>query len=246
MKRLIFIGLVLISSSLFSQDQSGDAKSALELAGNILLSSNGISPVPAFSLGKPAIMTNLSLKRSRFSFTNQFNYGIDGKPWSSNNWFRFQFPAGKFRFRVGTNWSFYFKESTIVENNQTITIKRVNRYLENELAVIYQAKENITIQTMWWHDEGLDVDGVKRGDYYSLSMEVSKIRILKNVYLKLAPNIFYLNNKIPFSGLFVSNTASINYKESPFSLSFQVVQPIVVKPEGNFSWNVGLGYRFKN
>ncbi len=245
--KFIFAPLLLLATfPLLAQHQRDSTASRLEFTGSIDITNNGISPVPAFSLGKPAVMTAFSLEKSRFSFTHQFNYGIDGQPWSSNNWFRFQFPWRKFIFRVGTNWSLFFKQSTIIENNQTFIVKRVNRYSENELAVSYEVNDHLSIQAMWWHDEGLDVDAVKRGDFYSLATEINTFPGSKNFNIKLRPNFFFLKNKIPFQGFFVSNKTTLTYKQLPLSIFFQAVQPLPVGSGGDFIWNIGLNYSFKN
>lgn len=221
-----------------------DSINPIIVSGNIQLSNNGISPVPAFSLGKPALMTAFSIRKGNFSFSPQFNYGVDGRPWSSNNWLRIQFPHKKFTFRTGVNWSLFFKESSITENNQTFIIKRANRYLETELAAFYQINENTTLQTMWWHDEGMDVDAVKRGSFYSLSATISNIHITKTIKMMLMPHVFYLHNKIPFEGFFVSGIAAFSYKKLPFSISVQGVKPVWTKPTSAFSWNTGLNWSF--
>jgi hypothetical protein len=246
MKITLTLLLLISSIPLLSRNRQDSTARPLLLTGSIDITNNGISPVPAFSLGKPAVMTAFSLQKNKFSFTHQFNYGIDGKPWSSNNWFRFQFPWRKFIFRAGTNWSLFFKQSTIVENNQTITVKRVNRYSENELAVFYEVNDHFSIQAMWWHDEGLDVDAVKRGDFWSLATEINTFPGSSYFNLKLRPNLFYLRNKIPFQGLFVSNKTTLTYKQLPLSIFFQAVQPLAADGSGKFTWNIGLNYSFNN
>ena len=243
LKFLLLIVFTLVSIRGFSEIKK-DTINPIKVSGSIQLANNGISPVPAFSLGKPAIMTAFSIKKGNLSFNPQFNYGIDGRPWSSNNWLRLQFPKKKFTFRAGINWSLFFKQATVTENNQTFVIKRVNRYLETELAAFYQISDKITLQTMWWHDEGMDVDAVKRGSFYSLSATISKIPLSKSLKMTLIPHVFYLHNKIPFEGFFASAMAIFSYKNSPFTLSAQAVKPIWVKPESQFNWNIGLNWGF--
>jgi hypothetical protein len=244
MKMKALLILVFLPILTFSQNTTDTTKHPIRVSGSIQVTNNGISPVPAFSLGKPAIMTSFTISKKNLSFTPQFNYGIDGRPWSSNNWLRLQIPHKKLTFRVGINWSLFFKQQKITENGNTFNIKRVNRYLENELAVFYQLNDKTTIQAIWWHDEGMDIDAVKRGSFYSLSSTISKIPLSKNLKLTLVPHIFYLNNKIPFKGFFVSGIAIFSYKNSPFTISVQDVQPIWVESDGKSSWNIGLNWSF--
>jgi hypothetical protein len=241
-----YLTLIAIFSTLYAYafEKKDSTQAQIKVSGNVLVTNNGISPVPAFSLGKPAIMTAFLINKGNFSFNPQFNYGIDGKPWSSNNWLRWQFPIKKFTFRTGVNWSLFFKQATVTENGETFTVKRVNRYFETELAAFYQINNKTLVQTMFWHDEGMDVDAVKRGSFFSLMATFSKIPLSKSVKMTLIPHVFYLDNKIPFRGYFTSGTAIFSYKNSPFSISVQGVKPIWVKPEASSSWNVGLNWSF--
>ena len=65
-------------------------KTPLTIHGNIQLTNNAISPVPSFSLGKPALLTTLYLQKGRFSFSPEFNFDLQAKPWSVNTWLRYQ------------------------------------------------------------------------------------------------------------------------------------------------------------
>lgn len=245
MKTSLFTFFLFISLLTFSQEKKDTLqKTPIQVSGNVQLTNNGISPVPAFSLGKPAIMTAFSIKKGNFSFSPTFNYGIDGKPWSSNNWLRVKFPHKKFTFRTGINWSLFFKRTNVTENNRTFEVQRANKYLELEAAVFYKVSDKTTIQAIWWHDEGIDIDAVKFGDFYSISANIDKIQLSKSVNLALRPNLFYLNNAIPFKGTFVSGIAIFSYKNFPLSISVQGVQPIQTQPKSNFSWNLGLNFDF--
>ncbi len=239
--------LLFLSFSIFAFSQNNKDSTLttpIKVSGNVQLTNNGISPVPAFSLDKPALMTAFSIKKGNFSFSPQFNYGIDGKPWSSNNWLRLQFPHNKFTFRTGVNWSLFFKRGTYTQNNQAYDVKVVDRYLELEAAVFYQISEKITLQTIWWHAEGMDKTAVPSGNFYSLSASIAQLKLSNSFNLSLIPNLFYLKNKVPFEGLFISGIAVFSYKKSPFTLSTQGVQPIWVEPKGKFNWNIGLNYSF--
>ena len=246
MKILFTTFLFSISFTIFSQTGTDSTKTStpITVSGSAQLTNNGISPVPAFSLEKPAIMTAFSIKKGNISFTPQFNYGLDGRPWSSNNWLRIQFPNKKWTFRTGINWSLFFKKSIVTENNQTFEVKRANRYLELEAAAFYKVSDKMTLQAVWWHDNGMDVDAVSYGDFYSISATITKIPLSKSLNLSLIPNLFYLTNAVPFEGVFISGMAILSYKNCPFTLSTQGVEPIWVEPKGKFNWNVGLNYGF--
>lgn len=248
MKPLLFTFLTcFITFKAFSEDKKDSIqtqKSPIQLSGNVQLTNNGISPVPAFALGKPALMTGFSIRKGNFSFSPALNYGIDGKPWVSNSWLRVQFPRKKFTFRTGINWSLFFKRTNITENLQTFEVQRVNKYLEFEAATTYKISENSSIQALCWYTKGIDIDAVKYGYFYSLSANISKIRLSNSVKLALKPNLFYIDNSIPFKGLFASGIAVWSYKNLPVSISMQAVKPLIVTPKSDFNWNIGLNFDF--
>jgi hypothetical protein len=61
---LLFLFPALVS---FSQEDTLNNKKKLVANASVSLNSDGIAPVPAFALGKPAIMASLSLAKNRFS-----------------------------------------------------------------------------------------------------------------------------------------------------------------------------------
>ncbi len=215
-----------------------------EITGNAQITNNGISPVPAFSLGKPAIMTLLNIAKGRFSFSPAFNYSIDGKPWSSNNWFRYKFPGQRLNFQIGVNWSLFFRKREIFEDGRSFEIQEANKYLENEVALSYKISEKSSLYFTWWHDQGIDIDAVRYGNFYSLAASLPQWPISKKLKLSLSPNFFYLENAIPFEGVFISAVAKVSREKWPVYLTLQGVQPLWVRPDANSSWNIGLNFGF--
>ena len=90
-------------------------KTPLSIRGNIQLTNNAISPVPAFTLGKPALLTTLYLQKGRFAFHPEFNFDLEAKPWSVNTWVRYQIiQQKKWDFTLGNNFSLFFKKNNFL------------------------------------------------------------------------------------------------------------------------------------
>jgi hypothetical protein len=217
---------------------------AWQVHGVIMVTNNGISPVPAFSLGKPALMTAVFIKKGGFTFSPEFNYGSDGKPWVVNQWFRYQFDKKKLTYRVGINHSLFFGRQTVVKDNKDILIAKLNQYGVLEAGLTYKLSAKNTISLTYWRSYGLDYGSVKTGSFISLAGTFSQIPLSNSLFLQLRPNLFYLNNDIPFEGLFVSTIATVSHKKYPFSLFVQGVQPISSTPASKPNWNYGLNYIF--
>ena len=240
MKQIYLLLLLSTMLNSFSQTKKDSLQAPFTVSGFVLLINNGISAVPAFSAGKPAVMTSLTIRKNHFSFTPQFNYILEGRPWSTNSWLRYQTTKGKFTYRTGANMSLFFKKNI----DQNVEKIGYNQYLETELAVFYQASDRMSINLLFWHDAGFEKDAVAFGNFVSLSASIFKISISKGVKLNFSPNIFYTWNAIPFKGLFVSSTANFVFKNSPISLNIQAVEPISADESAKFIWNYGLNWAF--
>jgi hypothetical protein len=189
-------------------------------------------------------MNTLFIRKGGFTFSPEFNYGSDGKPWTVNQWFRYQWHKGKFTYRTGANLALFFGREKVIRENKTIEIAKLNEYLALEAGIGYNLSDKSSINLTYWNSYGLDYGSVKTGHFVSLSASFSKIPLSKSLFLQLRPNLFYINNKVPFEGLFVSTIASISQKKYPFSLFIQGVQPIWSKPTAKPNWNYGLNYIF--
>lgn len=78
---LLYFGFSTTVMAVEILDSTSKFKPTL-IKGNLQLTNNGISPVPYFTLGEPALLTNLYLTKGRFSFTPAFNFDLKAKPWS--------------------------------------------------------------------------------------------------------------------------------------------------------------------
>ena len=236
MKISFTILLLHFSVFLFANSVTDSTKKVWHFNGIIQVNNNGISPVPAFSLGRPALMTTFFIQKGGFIFSPEFNYALDGKPWVVNQWIRYQKQHERFTFRTGINMSLFFSRN---ETNM-----KLNQYMALEGFMGYRLSKKSSLNLLYWHSKGLDLTAVKSGHFLSLSASISKIPVSKSLYIDFRPNVFYLTNKIPFKGVFVSAITSIANKKFPFSIFFQAVQPIKVNPNTPFNWNYGLNYIF--
>lgn len=236
MKFFYCILFSFLSINTFANSLADSTKKTWQFHGVIQVNNNGISPVPAFSLGKPALMSTFFIQKGGFSFSPEFNYALDGKPWVVNQWLRYQKTQNRLTFRTGGNMSLFFRR----DNSEV----KLNQYLALEGFVSYRMSDRSSLNLLYWNSHGLDPTAVKSGHFLSLSANISKIHVSKSLLVDLRPNLFYLTNTIPFKGLFVSAITSISHKKYPVSIFIQAVQPISTKPVSNFNWNYGLNYIF--
>src|SRR5215471_5852043 len=73
-------------------------------SGALSVTSNGISVIPTFTLGKPAAIVNMSISKGKFSFEPDLRFSLDGKPWNFLFWFRYKLlTAERFHINIGAH-----------------------------------------------------------------------------------------------------------------------------------------------
>jgi hypothetical protein len=84
---ILFIFIFIIT---WSKEPADSTKTKLKAGATVSLNSNGMASIPAFSLGKPAIIAAISLVKNRFSYTPTLAYGFDLRPWFIDNWLNYK------------------------------------------------------------------------------------------------------------------------------------------------------------
>lgn len=252
--RRLYLIIVLLCISLISYGQADieekvkvEDGNGFKFSGTIGLNTNGISPVPAFSLGKPAIMGFFSLRKNRFSFDPEVAYSTDGTPWFFSSCFRYRiFGKKKLEIKVAAVWNVSHSYPEVIENGVSKTITKAERYLVFEFVPTYKLSEKFSLGSAVFVGRGFDKGSLKQMHFISLVANITKLRLSKKLYYSLFPQVFYLNLDGDTDSFFVSGVAGIGHKKLPLFLSSHMNQPVVtsISPNPGFSWNVGLSYNF--
>lgn len=90
---------------IFMYPQEEDTtKVSIDVGVRIGITNNAFSFVPAFTLDKPAASLEIFLKWKRFSIEPQFQYSLEGKPWSLIFIYRYKIITDKkYQFTAGTH-----------------------------------------------------------------------------------------------------------------------------------------------
>jgi hypothetical protein len=235
----LFLSIFCLGYSTGKADSTG---SKLRVSGSVSLNSNGIAPIPAFSLDKPALIGAVSLQKRRFSFDPQIAYGLDMRPWIIDNWLHYRLiNKQKFELRAGVDFSMFFGEYDAGDYK----ILQGQQYLTFELAGIYRFTPKSILTLMYWSDNGQD-HGTIKGNYYNMMYERNDIEIGKNVLFSAGLQLFYVGYTGKNDGLFVSPKIASSLKSLPLSLFLQVIQPLSsnIEPYPGFRWNLGMAYLF--
>ena len=240
----IFFTLLLFTAimPLYSMEKADSTKAKFIVYGNISLNSNGIAPIPAFSLDKPALIGAVTLQKRRFSFDPQVAYGLDMRPWIIDMWTHYRLIyKPKFELRAGLDFSMFFGEYDAGDYK----ILQGQQYITFELAGIYRFTPKSILTLMYWNDNGQD-HGTIKGNYYNIVYDRNDIEIGENVLFSASLQLFYVGYTGKNDGLFVSPKIATAVKKLPLSLFLQVIQPLSsnIEPYPSFRWNLGLAYIF--
>jgi len=234
--------LFMISGVIYAQEKSDSSIKKLQAGGSLSINSNGISSIPAFSLGAPAIIATASLGKGRFSWDPVLAYGLDVRPWFIDNWIHYLVvDREKFKLRTGINFSMYFSELKLPDKD----VLQGERYWALELAGFYYFSPVSNLSLMYWNDRGQD-EGTIKGHFISLAWDRSQIRAGKSLKLATFIQLFYIDYDGNNDGLFIAPKITASLDRIPLNVFFQASQGIVsnIEPFPGFKWNVGAGFSF--
>lgn len=236
MKNLVRLFLFLLPIIGFSQENSNKLESGISFS----INSNGIAPIPAFSLGKPAAMASASFKIGRLSYSPTLAYALDMKPWYIDNWFHYRVVLRpKFELKAGVNFSTFLTNYKLPDED----IIKGERYLALSLTGTTSLSTRSSIAVDYWNDNGLEKRSIS-GHFFDLVYNRSEMRVGKRASWSANLMLFYINYDGMNDGLFFSPTFSITPNKLPLSLFLQATQAITsnIPDLQVFRWNVGLSY----
>jgi len=242
--------LFLLASNLsFAQsvNQPDTTKAPVKLGIDFSFNTNGFTPIPTFSLGRPALITNFYITKKRFSFDPQVLLSWDGKPWIVSYQFRYMAMAKKkFILRTGFSTGLSFNTLSVTNNNITTDLMTSNRFGNLEILSNYKVSKRFSIGTYYIVGQYLEKNLPGYINFLALHTSFSKLKLSKHIVGNFSPMVYYLN-QIGFDGFYTSGTVSVAHDEYPFSLSFQYNQPIKtnIVPDTGFIWNLSLAYNFR-
>ncbi len=246
-KSIFLIFFVFITAHSYAAQKADSTRTnKLQAGATFTLNSNGISSVPAFSLGEPALMASVTIGKGWFSYDPTLAYGLSGHPWFIDNWLHVKLIGKpKFELRTGMNISSYCSKYVLPEEE----FYRIERYFAFELAATVRFARHMSLLAQYWNDRGQE-DWSLKGHFLSAVVEKTDMAIGKHVLCTAALQLFYIdyngndgvnNNN---DGLFVAPRIAFSVRNFPVSIFSQAVQAITsnIEPFPGFNINVGIGY----
>ncbi|WP_339750572.1 hypothetical protein [Algoriphagus aquimarinus] len=225
--------------------QEGTEKFLDDFRGTASVTQNGISLVPSFSLGKPALLFDLKLTREKLSFEPDMRFSLEGKPWSFIFWFRYKAIENKrFSLRLGAHPALNFRTVNIIRNNQPEELLEARRYLGAEVAPTYKISDKVGIGAYYLYGHAFD-EGVKNTHFMVLNSYFNNLHVSEKLYFNISPQAYYLLTD-DLKGFYFVGFVSLIKKDFPISVSAILNKAIdtEIVPEDDFTWNISLVYSF--
>ncbi len=241
---LILVALFLLTFVDFSL-ANDSTKVISHFSGNISATNNGISLIPSFNLGKPAIVFNLSIGNEKLSFDPQLRFAMEGKPWSFIFWWRYKIVENeRFQIKLGAHPALSFKEINVIKDGKPMEIIRVRRYLAGELAPSFRISEKITVAPYYLYARGIERDITQNTHYIALQSSFSNLKLSDEISITFTPQIYYLGMD-ELRGFYVASGISFMKKNFPFSVSAMINKTIDSEiASKNFIWSISLVWSF--
>lgn len=216
-------GSLVLSFTLLIQFSFAQYADSTKLTGHfggaVSLTTNGISTIPTFTLGKPAVIFDMTVGRKKISFEPQFRFSLEGKPWSFLFWWRYKLiTTKKVQVNIGAHPSLNFRTTTVQSNGISKDVIVTRRYLAGELSPNILLANNISIGAYYLYSHGFEEDAIKHTHFLGFKSSFSNIRLSSEYFMLFTPQLFYLKTDKP-DGFYFTSTLALAKKNFPFSLS---------------------------
>jgi hypothetical protein len=243
--RLVFFFVILVFSSIFHLQAQEKTTPTGQFGGVITATNNGVSIIPSFTLGRPALLFDLSLSGERFSFDPMLRFGMDGKPWSFVFWGRYKAIKDKpFTLTVGAHPAFIFAERIVKVNGREETMFVSQRFLAMEIAPMYKFSNRLSMGLYYLRGHGFNPIPPDNSNFIALNTVISGIPVGGGFNMRINPQLFYLKVDDD-SGTYATSNFTVTKPGFPIGFQGLVNQKIKSSiPGDDFIWNVGLLYIF--
>lgn len=243
LKSILLFFLVFMGLDMSSQENQSDFID--EFRGTASITNNGISLVPSFSLGRPALLFDLKFIKERFSIEPDLRFSLEGKPWSFLLWFRHKaVEKERFSLRVGAHPAINFRTVSILRNEQSEELIETRRYLAAEVVPNYKISEKVSVGMYYLYGRGFDA-GVKETNFLVLNSTFTNLQISNQLYMNISPQIYYLTSD-DLHGFYTVGYFTLGKKDFLLTISTVLNKAIdtQILPEEDFTWSILLNYTF--
>lgn len=218
------------------------AANELHLRTAVTVTNTGISLIPTFSLGKPALIADLSLGRKKLFFEPQLRFALEGKPWSFIFWWRYKIlHTRKINLSAGLHPSLVFRTAPVSENGVTKKAMLTRRYVAGELSPNYLVNRHVSIGFYYLYSRCLEMDALRNTHFITFNSTMTDILLHGKILARFTPQVFYLKQD-QYHGTYFNSTLTLYHQKFPLSIQTIMNKTIKTTIPGSksFVWNISL------
>ncbi|MBP6056116.1 MAG: hypothetical protein KA527_10775 [Cytophagaceae bacterium] len=237
--------LLFIQFTSLAETATDSTKKEIQFATTALITNNGISVVPIFTLGKPATIINFTVGR-KFTFEPEFRVSLEGKPWSFIYWFRYKLAkTSKFTWSIGAHPAIIFKTIPVTINGNNEQVLRAQRFVAAEMAQNYRFNKHVNLGFYYLVGAGSVENKTKPTNLLTLRGGYNNVDLGKGFIAGVNSQLIYLFTNGE-EGSYVNASVTLTHKQSPVTLSYFYNKPINTSITGGKDpvWNVAATYAF--
>jgi hypothetical protein len=241
----LFVLLIVFLSEFNAMAQEETEPFLDDFRGSASVTHNGISLVPSFSLGDPALLFDIKFTKGKLSFEPDMRYALEGKPWSFIFWLRYKaIEKERFSLRLGVHPALNFRTVNVVRDGQPEELLESRRYIAAEVAPTYKISDKVELGVYYLYGHGFD-EVVKNTHFMVLNSSFNNLYISEKLYFNVSPQAYYLLTD-DLKGFYIVGFVSLIKKDFPISISAILNKAIdtEIVPEDDFTWNISLVYSF--
>lgn len=219
----------------------------VQVSGAVNVNTKGISLVPALTLGRPAAIVDVAIRKGDASFEPQLRFALDGRPWSFLLWGRYRaVNTERFRLTLGGHPAFSFRTTPASVGGTLRDLIEVRRYVAAEVTPTFVMSSRTSIGGYYLYSHGVDIGAPPHTHLAAARLYVSSIELPHRLVFQSVPQIYFLRTNGQ-NGTYLSASGSLGRRGSAWSISSIVNQPIRSNVAGGtqFLWNAGVTYSFR-
>jgi len=224
------------------QSQTLDSSARIGyFSSSVGITNDGISIIPTFTFGKPAVILNMSVGSKKVNIEPEVRMGLNGVPWGAVVWGRYKvIGEGRMNLNVGVNGALNFATGSFSDDQQK-AIFEAQRYVGLEISPNYWLTKNTSVGLYYLHGHGFESDAPRNVDFLTVNANFSNIRLTRQYFLQFLPQLYYLKQDNE-DGFYFTSTLAFVRKNFPLSIQSTINETIKSNISGNqtFSWNITL------
>jgi hypothetical protein len=241
-----FVLFILVAFTSFFQLRAQEKTTPTGKFGGVInATNNGVSIIPSFTLGRPALLFDLSLSGERFSFEPMLRFEMNGKPWTFVFWGRYKAIKDKrFTLSFGGYPAFIFRERTVKVNGKEETMFVTQQFLAMEVVPNYKISNRLSMGLYYLRGHGFNPIPPDNSHYLAFNTVISGVPVGGGFNMRINPQLFYLKVDDD-SGTYATSNVTVSKPGFPIGFQGFVNQKIKSDIAGDdFIWSVGLLYIF--